>query len=181
MSTAPCKCDLYAQPMDTPVPAVNGKRPLQRLAEVQREQSVSDRTMATRLKVSVEELRRQKAPEADLQLSQLYRWHQALDVPIADLLEEPGPALAPVVERRARLVKTMKTVRSLQLAANSPEVGALVERLAEQLIELMPELVNVDSWPIVGKRRSTGDISPLEERMLRDETMDSAWTPDREL
>jgi hypothetical protein len=45
---------------------------------------------------------------------------------------------------------------------------------------LMPELVNVDSWPIVGKRRNTSDISPLEERMLPDETMDSTRTPDRE-
>jgi hypothetical protein len=181
VSTADCKCDIYAEPMDTPLPAANGAQPMQRLAEVQREQSISDRTMASRLELSMEELRRQKSPEADLPLSALYRWHEALDVPIADLLVEPGPALAPVVERRARLVKTMKTVRSLQLAADSPEIGVLVERLAEQLIELMPELVNVDSWPIVGKRRSTGDISPLEERMLPDETMDSTWTPDREL
>jgi hypothetical protein len=136
--------------------------------------------MATRLKLTLEDLRRQQSPEADLLLSQLYRWHQALDVPIADLLVEPGPALAPVVERRARLVKMMKTVRSLQLAAKTPDVGVMAERLAEQLVELMPELVDVDSWPIVGKRRATGDISPIEERMLPDETMDSTWTPDRE-
>src|SRR5262245_13014829 len=166
--------------METPLPAANGSQPLQRLAEVQHEQSVSDRTMATRLKVTMEELRRQKSPQADLLLSQLYRWHQALDVPISDLLVEPGPELAPVVERRARLVKMMKSVRSLQLAAKLPEEGVLVERLAEQLIELMPELVNVDSWPIVGKRRNTTDMSPLEERMLRDETMDSTWALDRD-
>ncbi len=180
MSTASCKCELYAEPMNTPLPGANGSQPLHRLAEVQHEQSVSDRTMATRLKVTMDDLRRQQSPDADMLLSQLYRWHQALDVPIADLLVEPGPALAPVVERRARLVKMMKTVRSLQLAANTPDVGAMAERLAEQLVELMPELVDVDSWPIVGKRRSTGDISPIEERMLPDETMDSTWTPDRE-
>jgi hypothetical protein len=152
---------------------------LQRVAEVQREQSVSDRTMASRLKLTMEELRRQKSPQTDLPLSALYRWHRALDVPIADLLVEPGPSLAPVVERRARLVKMMKTVRSLQLATNTAEAGVLAERLAEQLIELMPELVNVDSWPIVGKRRHTNDISPIEEKVLPDETMDSTWTPDR--
>src|SRR5262245_29475282 len=167
--------------METPLPAAEGSQPLQPAGQVQREQSVSDRTMATRLKVTMEELRRQKLPQADLQLSQLYRWHQVLDVPVADLLVEPGPTLAPVVERRARLVKMMKTVRSLQLAADSADVGVLVERLAEQLIELMPELVNVDSWPIVGKRRNSGDISPIEERMLPDETMDSTWTPNREM
>ena len=166
--------------MNTVLPAASNSRPLHRLAEVQDEQGVSDRTMATRLKLTMEELRRQKSPNTDLSLTDLYRWHQALDVPIADLLVEPGPALAPVVERRARLVKMMKTVRSLQLAADTPDVGVMVERLAEQLVELMPELINVDSWPIVGKRRSTGDISPLEERVLPDETMDSTWTPDRD-
>ena len=180
MSTADCKCDLYAQPMNTPLPAANGCRPLHRLAEVQREQSVSDRTMATRLRMTMDELRRQRAPETDLTLSQLYRWHHALDVPIADLLVEPGPSLAPVVERRARLVKMMKTARSLQLAADTPDVGALTEMLIEQLVELMPELVDVDSWPIVGKRRSSDDISPLEEKALPAETMDSTWTPDRD-
>ena len=83
-----------------------------------------------------------------------------------------------MVERRARLVKMMKTVRSLQLAANSPEVGVLVERLAEQLIELMPELVNVDSWPIVGKRR-TNELAPVEERMVMDLGLEGSWTSDR--
>jgi hypothetical protein len=180
VSTAPCRCDVFAEPMNPPFPAATGSQPLHRLAEVQHEQSVSDRTMATRLKLTMEELRRQKSPSTDLSLTDLYRWRQALDVPIADLLVEPGPELAPVVERRARMVKMMKTVRSLQLAANTPEVGVMVERLAEQMVELMPELVDVDSWPIVGKRRSAGDISPIEERMLPDETMDSTWTPDRD-
>lgn len=166
--------------MNAPLPPTNGCSALHRVAEVQREQSISDRTMAARLKVSMDELRRQRAPEADLSLSQLYHWHEALNVPIADLLVEPGPSLAPVVERRARLVKMMKTVRSLQLEAKTPEVGAMVEYLAEQMIELMPELVEVDSWPIVGKRRSSFDISPIEERALPDETMDSTWTPDRD-
>jgi hypothetical protein len=136
--------------------------------------------MAARLKLTQQELRRQQMPTCDMMLSQLYRWQAALDVPIADLLVEPGPSLAPVVERRARLVKMMKTVRSLQLAADSPEVGALVERLAEQMVELMPELVHIDSWPIVGQRRSAHDISPVEERMLTDLLSDSGWAPQYE-
>jgi hypothetical protein len=136
--------------------------------------------MAARLKLTREELRRQQSPDCDMLLSQLYRWQAALDVPIADLLVEPGPSLAPVVERRARLVKIMKTVRSLQLAADSPEVGALVERLAEQMVELMPELIHVDSWPIVGQRRSAQDIAPIEERMLTDFISDSGWAVQHE-
>jgi hypothetical protein len=180
VSTASCRCDLYADLMNTALPTANGSLQLHRVVEVQHEQSVSDRTMATRLKVTLEELRRQQSPQTDLMLTDLYRWHRALDVPIADLLVEPGPTLAPVVQRRARMVKMMKTVRSLQLAANTPEIGVMAERLAEHLVQLMPELVDVDSWPIVGKRRSTGDIAPIEERMLPDQSTESCRSADRE-
>ena len=180
MSTVPCKCEVFEITVNTPLSPSGGGRPLQRLAEVQREQSVSDRTMASRLRLTLEGLRRQQSPTCDLLLSQLYRWQEALDVPIADLLVEPGPALAPVVERRARLVKMMKTVRSLQLAANTPNIGALIEHLAEQLVALMPELVHIDSWPIVGKRRTSGDIAPIEERLVPDSALERIWTPDRD-
>ena len=95
-------------------------------------------------------------------------------MPAADLLVEPQHALSPCVDRRARLVKLMKTVRSLQQSANSKRSRMLIKRLADQLIEIMPELVGIDSWPIVGKRRSSSEVSPREERPLQDPFTD--WT-----
>lgn len=190
MSTAPCRCEVFEVTLDVgdapmpspprePGPLSAAIQRLQRLAEVQREQNISDRTMTSRLRLPLETVRRHQSPTCDMLLSELYRWQQALDVPVADLLVEPGPELAPAVRRRARMVKMMKTVRSLQLAAATPDVGALVEYLAEQLVEMMPELVHVDSWPLVGRRRSSADIAPIEERMLPDTALEGVWTRDR--
>jgi hypothetical protein len=180
MSTAEIEWNVCRTSVNPPPSSGNAATPLQRLGEVQREQGVSDRTMAMRLGVSMEQIRRQQSPTCDMSLCDLYRWQAALDVPIADLLVEPGPALAPVVERRARLVKMMKTVRSLQLAADSPDVGALVEYLAEQLVQLMPELVHVDSWPLVGKRRGPNDVAPLEERVVLTFGLEGHCAPENE-
>jgi hypothetical protein len=141
---------------------------------VRRQQSISVKVLAKRLATTAEEIREQQSPASDLLLSQLYKWQAALHVPAADLLLEPENVLSPSVDRRARLVKLMKTVRSLQKAANSKRLRMLAERLADELIEVMPELVGIDSWPIVGKRRSPSEASPREERPLRDPF--SEWT-----
>ena len=47
-------------------------------------------------------------------LSDLHRWQQALAVPIAELLGEPEGELSPPVRLRPRLLRAMKTVRSIQ-------------------------------------------------------------------
>jgi len=176
MSVAHRKFEVHETTVNSPLLPDNGMRALQRVGEVQREQNVSDRRISRRLKTTIEAVRRQQSPMYDMLLSELHSWQAALEVPIADLLVEPGPSLTPAVERRARLVTVMKTVRSLQLATNSPSFTVLVDRLAEQMVELMPELVHVDSWPIVGKRRSTDDISTIEERMLPDALLEGIWS-----
>jgi hypothetical protein len=123
------------------------------------------------------ELDRQLSPYSDLPLSQLYKWQAALDVPVAELLVAPRHTLSPAVDRRARLVKLMKSVRSLQRLADSDPLRILAERLADQLVEIMPELVDVDSWPAVGQRRAMGDVSALELRAVPDSVFDRTRLP----
>jgi transcriptional regulator with XRE-family HTH domain len=158
---------LNARPIERPV--------FHRIAEVRRQQNVSVRTLARRMKMSDELLRRQEAETCDLPLSALYKWQAALDVPVVELLMEPGPSLSPNVKCRAALLKVMKTVRSMEEQAGSGPVGLLVQGLVAQLTELMPELASVDAWPTVGKRRTGTEISPLEERVISAGLFDSGW------
>src|ERR1044071_6250182 len=100
------------------VPVV-GNRPaaLQSLSSARRRQGLSVRCIAQRLGRTVAEVRQQEDECADLLLSELYRWQAALDVPLQELTNQPSDALSPPVQTRARLLKIMKTVKSLSRAA----------------------------------------------------------------
>ena len=87
---------------------------LHRIAIVRRQQGFSERALATRLRTSVATIREQENKQSDLMLSDLYKWQRILEVPIADLLVEPGPELSPNVQTRALLIKMMKTTRTLE-------------------------------------------------------------------
>jgi hypothetical protein len=168
MNTAPDKYDPQATDGAPPAGSVGESRAWHRIAEVRLQQGLSDKVLAKRLAMKPREIERQQSPDCDLMLSQLYKWQAALDVPVSELLVDPGQALSPGVGRRAQLVKLMKTVRSLQQVANSAPLRALAVHLGDQLVEIMPELEHISSWPIVGQLRTPRDISPLEERLLPD-------------
>ena len=89
-------------------------KPLHRLAEVRRQEGLTRRTLARRLGVSLREVEEQEDPSSDILLSDLYRWQQAMEVPINELLCEPRCELSPPVQLRTRLLLVMKTVRSIQ-------------------------------------------------------------------
>jgi hypothetical protein len=117
---------------------------------------------------SMEQVRRQEDPQTDLPLSDLYQWHAALDVPVADLLIESESPLSEPVHTRARLLRVMKTVRALKETATAVSVLRFATMLEQQLIELMPELAEVAPWHSVGKRRSPDELGRIAERVLPD-------------
>ncbi len=150
-----------------------GKTPsiskLHRLATVRRQQGVSLRSMARQLGEDIQVLRSQESESADLRLSDLYRWQQILDVPVADLLVDPDTSLSRPVLERSRLLRIMKTVKTLLERVQSPPLQRISETLAEQLIELMPELQHVTAWHSVGQRRSLNEYGRTAERCVPDE------------
>jgi hypothetical protein len=118
------------------------------------------------MKTSDVVVRQQEEQTCDLPLSVIYKWQAALDVPIVELLVEPGPELSPNVRYRAAMLKVMKTVRSIEERIGGEPMCFLVQGLVTQLIEMMPELASVAPWPLVGQRRTGTEISPLEERAI---------------
>ena len=93
--------------------ADEASKPLHRIREVRLQQGVSLRSAARNTGLDVRTLRAQEQPEADLRLSDLWRWQQALDVPMVDLLEEGDAPLSRPVMERARLLRLMKTAEAI--------------------------------------------------------------------
>jgi hypothetical protein len=151
-----------------PLPAAPSGRPLHRIAEVRRNQGISVRSAARRLHTSMEQVRRQEDPHADLPLSELYHWQSALEVPIADLLVENDSPLSEPILTRARLLRVMKTVRAIKETATAVSILRFVTMLEQQLIELMPELKEVAAWHSVGRRRSPDEMGRTAERIYPD-------------
>jgi transcriptional regulator with XRE-family HTH domain len=147
---------------------------LQKLSEARRRQGLSVRCVAQRLGRTVSEVRAQEDEQADLLLSDLYRWQSALEVPLEELLEDPEDALSPKVLTRARLLKVMKTAMAMRRAARSEAERRLARQLIEQLLEIMPELKEVSAWPAVGHRRRADETGRIAENPVSDDWLHEA-------
>lgn len=148
-------------------------QPLHRISEVRQEQGVSVRTAARRMGTDSRSVKAQEQPTSDLRLSQLFQWQQVLDVPIEDLLREPGIPLSRPVMERARMIRLMKTVMSIRENSESLAVERLAQVLVEQLVEIMPELAEVSPWHHVGQRRSLDEVGRVAERTIPDSFLGS--------
>jgi transcriptional regulator with XRE-family HTH domain len=145
-----------------------------RISEVLEEEGLSLRTAAMRMGITTAQARSEADPAVDLSLSALCRWQAALNVPIADLLTAPGMSLSPAVQLRARLLKAMRTVRSLQLQVDDEAAQSLAITLAQQLLDMMPELKVISGWPTVGVRRTLDELGAIVDRNLPDDFFEVA-------
>jgi transcriptional regulator with XRE-family HTH domain len=149
--------------------SASATRKLHRVASVRQEQGVSIRTAARQLGHTLAAVRSQESEETDLRISELMRWQQILNVPLADLLVDPGSALSRPVMERARLIRLMKTAAAIRESVKSAGASRLATMLVEQLLEIMPELAEVSAWHSVGQRRSLDEYGRIVERRMRDE------------
>lgn len=142
--------------------------PLHRIQEVRRLQGMSLRTAARQLGTDIRSIRAQEQAGTDLKLSDLYRWQEALEVPVSELLVEDAEPLSRPVRQRAQMVKVMKTARSLMETAPAGPCKRFAENLVEQLLEVMPELKEVSAWHTVGQRRSLDELGRIGEQPISD-------------
>ncbi|HEX3599710.1 MAG TPA: hypothetical protein VHU84_06170 [Lacipirellulaceae bacterium] len=147
---------------------------LQKLSAARRRQGLSVRCVAQRLGRTVSEVRAQEDERTDLLVSELYRWQQALEVPLDELLAEPEDALSPRVLMRAQLLKVMKTAMAIRRQARSEAERRLGRLLCEQLLEIMPELKEVSGWPAVGHRRRADEVGRIGENPIPDDWLHEA-------
>ena len=164
--------DFACEPMeseepDSQDPAVQ----MHRIRTVRMQQEVTMRTAARRSGVDVRTLRRQERETSDLRLSDLHNWQKALDVPIAELVEEPGAHLSKSVMERAKLVRLMKTATSILEKAKTDSINRMAQVMVDQLVDMMPELEGVSAWHEFGQRRSLDEYGQAAERCLAYESL----------
>ncbi len=168
MSIGNCAMSDVGPPGEVVLPAA-GARPMQRLAAVRRLQGLSRRTVARRMNLEVEQVRRQEQADCDLPLSTLYAWQKALEVPVAELLVEAEDALASPILERSRLVRLMKTVLAIRDRSKQESIRRMAETMIGQLVEIMPELAGVGPWHAVGRRRRLSELGRAAQRRLSDD------------
>ncbi len=142
---------------------------LHRIAAVRQQQGVSLRAVSRQMGTEIRRLRQEEEETADLRLSDLYRWQEALDVPLSELLVEPGTSLSQPVMERAQLLRLMKTATSILENSRAPGVRRMAQVMVEQLVEMMPELKTVSGWHTVGQRRRLDEYGRVVERSISDD------------
>jgi transcriptional regulator with XRE-family HTH domain len=141
---------------------------LHRIATVRRQQGVSLRTAARHMGTDIRTVREQESSSSDIRLSELYKWQATLDVPIEDLLVEPEMQLSRPVLERARMLRLMKTVVAIRERSESAPVQRMAQTMIDQLVEIMPELEEVNGWHSVGQRRSMYEYGRIAEQPIPD-------------
>lgn len=144
----------------------NAERPLHRLHAVRRLQGISRRTVARRLNTDISQIKSQEKETADILLSTLYQWQDALQVPVEELLVEAGDDLSPPIMKRAQMVRLMKTALAILRRSQQTTIQRMAQTLVNQLTELMPELEGVGPWHAVGKRRTQDELGEAANRRL---------------
>ena len=152
---------------------------LHHLGEVRRREGLTRREVARRLGISIAEVQEREQSTSDMSLSELNRWQAVLQVPLAELLVEPAGELSPPLQLRARLVRAMKTIRSMQEVARQASVQRLATVLAAQILEIMPELKDTVAWPAVGHRRKQSELGQAFYRGLSLDLRDEPQGPER--
>ena len=112
---------------------------LHRLAEVRRAKGVPRRVLAERLGISVEELREQEE-SADLSIGTISQWAAVLNVPITELVVEPGEGLAPTRLAHSQATRLMKVAVKLRNRTRRRCVQRLAQTFVDQLAEILPAL-----------------------------------------
>ncbi len=146
---------------------------LHRISIAREKEGISLRQVRSFLHIGLPELRRQERCDTDLRLTDLYRWHHALKVPVAELLLEPPEGLSPPLMERTRLVRAMKTALSIAERSKQPEVKRLAERLISDLNNLIPGLESVGPWPLV-QQRQVNNFGRAMECIISTQLIDDA-------
>ncbi len=141
---------------------------LHRISEVRQQQGVSLRSVARKMGMPIQEVRRQEEPSSDLLVSDLLKWQEILEVPLTDLLVDTQGPLSEPVSKRASMLRVMKTAKAILESTKSRSVKRMANMLIEQLIKMMPELEEVSAWHTVGQRRTQDEVGRIVERSIPD-------------
>jgi hypothetical protein len=125
--------------------------------------------MARHLGISVLETRMQEKETTDIPLSLLYKWQEALSVPVSELLVEPDGSLSLPLQEPAQMVRVMKTAKAILETTDEQSVKRMAKTLVGQLEQIMPSLREVGPWHRAGRRRPRDDLGRTANQPIPDE------------
>lgn len=143
-------------------------RKYHRIQEVCIQQGATVRSLSRKMDLSTSEIREQGNPQSDLRISDLLRWQQVLEVPLAELLVDSDGPLSEPVGRRAGLLRVMKTAKAILETTHDRSTKRLASMLVSQLTDVMPELAEVSAWHTVGQRRTQNELGRIVDRTIPD-------------
>jgi transcriptional regulator with XRE-family HTH domain len=155
-------------PRTSPSPGAKSGKKFHRIQEVCIQQGATIRSLSRKMDISTSEIREQENPQADLRISDLLRWQRVLEVPLADLLIDSEGPLSEPVDRRARMLRVMKTAKAILESTHDRSTKRLASMLVTQLTDIMPELAEVSAWHTVGQRRTQNEMGRIVDRTIPD-------------
>lgn len=167
----PMHCPLTALHSENAVIATGPTEPstiLHHLRSVRQREGMSIRSVARHLGINPRVAKAQEVETMDLPISVLRQWAGALNVPIAELVAEPTTELSLPLLNRARLLRIMKTARAILERTSQLRVKRMAQMLVEQLVDLMPELVEVSAWNSADSRRCRRDLGRAADYAIPD-------------
>ena len=144
---------------------------MHRVRTVRLQQGMSLRSAARQMGTDVRSLRLQEQEQTDLRISDLHKWQRALDVPLAELVEETDVPLSRPVMERARMIRLMKTAAAINERTEEEGIRRMAQMLVEQLVEIMPELKDVSPWHTYGQRRSLDEPGRVVDRRISEDLL----------
>ena len=157
-----------------PSPVSKSSGPYHRVQKVREQQGMSLRSVSRKLNLTSQEVRQQEQSNSDLKISDLLRWQKILEVPLTDLLIDNEGPLSEPVERRASMLRVMKTAKAILEGAHDRSVKRLANMLVDQLVQIMPELAEVSAWHSVGQRRTQEEVGRIVERSIPENIFNDA-------
>ncbi len=144
---------------------VNGRQRFHRIRTVRLREKLSLKSASRRLSLSMSSLRALEDEANDIRLSVLYAWQSVLGVPVSELVIDLDLSLSEPIRQRACLLRIAKTANTIRKKCRDEAIRALADTLITQLVEIMPEVKEIGTWPDGRHSRNSTELGNAANRI----------------
>jgi transcriptional regulator with XRE-family HTH domain len=137
---------------------------LNRIREVRKRESVSERTFARHLGIRQSEVEDFESPSRDMAISELTRVSKIFRCPVSDLVVDGEND--EIVKLRGLLIMLSRSVNTLLGIARDNNVQAVAQSMRNQIADVMPEADSGGTLLAVGRRRGLEEMGRICENTV---------------
>ena len=105
------------------------------------------RSVARSMRKPMSLVRRQEEGLCELTIADVYRWRDALKIPLSEVLQTPRMALQERIRQRACLVRVLKTAKFMIGELDDEVARELAQTLVDEIQSALPEYEEIAAWP----------------------------------